>query len=118
MIFQIFFTFAMELIALVCGTALVVFAGHDKICCPRLARGMGILAMAGSLILICATGYHLKAFLDKPPVQGMRPPIVGVENTAPQGFKKPKLQMQVMEAGPVKGGIITPEKAGKGKASD
>lgn len=123
MIFQVFFTYALELVALAFGTMLIVLSGHDKFAFKRFAKVIGALIIICSVVLIFFTSYHFYSFLNRAPsntnkaqsskIQTIKPIQTinpGSVKTTSDPHKKPKLQLQVMPSGPTMGGIIKPTK--------
>lgn len=93
MIYQVHFTISLELIALVAGTVLFLYA--SKLEKGRLlGKLMGGFTMLMAIILLLSTGYFLY-LAPKPP-----------SNMTSGKNNKPKLKMAVPKAGPTKGGYL------------
>lgn len=58
MIFMANAAFALELIALVAGTIVLVRVSKEEVCCKKFTKIVGIFVIVASLLLMICTVYH------------------------------------------------------------
>lgn len=65
MMFQADTAFAVELLALVAGTALLIFAGRENVCCKAFAKIVGYFTIVAAILAMLCTFYYTVRYWEE-----------------------------------------------------